>query len=54
VELKKLREALVQAKDHPRGRQTLQMLKLATFEPAADDLDTALKTIARAYPAPRK
>lgn len=53
-EAKKLREALLQAKDHPRGRQTLQLLKLSTFEAPAADLETSLKEIAKAYPAPAK
>jgi ABC-type phosphate/phosphonate transport system substrate-binding protein len=51
-EVKKIRDALVSAKDHPRGRQSLQVLKLAAFEAPGADLAPALDAIAKAYPPP--
>jgi ABC-type phosphate/phosphonate transport system substrate-binding protein len=50
AEAKKIREALVTAKDHPRGRQSLQVLKLAAFEAPGADLAASLEAIAKAYP----
>ncbi|MFO0842220.1 MAG: PhnD/SsuA/transferrin family substrate-binding protein [Gemmataceae bacterium] len=49
-EAKRIRDALVGAKDHPRGRQSLQVLKLASFEAPGADLAPALDAIAKAYP----
>jgi ABC-type phosphate/phosphonate transport system substrate-binding protein len=54
AEFQKWRQALLGAKDSPRGRQTLQLLKLATFEAPAADFDEALQAIAKAYPAPAR
>lgn len=52
AEVKKLREALVTAKDTPRGKQSLQILKLATFEETPGDFEATLKAIVKAYPPP--
>ena len=52
ADVKKMREALVNAKSAPSGKKTLSLLKLSQFEPAPADYDSALKAIARAYPPP--
>lgn len=52
ADVKRFRTALLDAKSNPRGRQTLQVLKLTGFERAPADYETSLKTIAKAYPAP--
>jgi ABC-type phosphate/phosphonate transport system substrate-binding protein len=46
----RLRDALVRAKDHPKGRASLQALRLAAFEPPGEGLAASLEAIAKAYP----
>jgi ABC-type phosphate/phosphonate transport system substrate-binding protein len=54
AEVKKLQEALVNAKSNERGKQTLQLLKLSSFEIAPADYDKELNAIAKSYPPPTK
>ncbi|MFO0876663.1 MAG: PhnD/SsuA/transferrin family substrate-binding protein [Gemmataceae bacterium] len=49
-EVTRLRTALVQAHQSPRGRQSLQVLKLAGFEVAPAEFSQQLETIRTAYP----
>jgi len=52
-DVRSFRDGLVNAKNTPRGRAMLDMLKLTAFEAPPSDFDTTVKTIAAAYPPPR-
>lgn len=53
-EVKKLRDALIKARDNERGRATLALLKLSNFEAAPDGFEDTLKACAKAFPPPAK
>src|SRR5262249_21291749 len=50
AEAAKVRKALVAAKDHAGGRQSLAVLKLAALEPPPEGHDRVLRDVAKAYP----
>jgi ABC-type phosphate/phosphonate transport system substrate-binding protein len=52
AEVKKLRAALVAAKEHAKGRQTLNLMRMSNFEPASEDYEVSLQSIVKLYPAP--
>ncbi len=50
ADARKIQAALTAAAGHPRGRQSLQVLKLTAFEAPPADLPISLQAIAKAYP----
>jgi ABC-type phosphate/phosphonate transport system substrate-binding protein len=50
TDLKTIREALLNAHQHPEGRQLLTLWRLTGFEPVPENYEVNLKTIDEAYP----